>query len=126
MSSNFDTLKRFCNDKLSENISFSIPSIAHEKVEKCLKNIDITKATGTDNIGPRLLKLAAQYNIHVHLQSKYNFLHIYRGILLIRNTVGQGPTALAAGAGGDCLAFFLSSVFSLFFLPLSGRRPDLD
>ena len=61
MSSNFDTLKRFCYDKLSENTSFSIPSIAHEKVEKYLKNIDITKATGTDNIGPRLLKLAAPY-----------------------------------------------------------------
>ena len=61
VSSNFDTLKIFCKDKLSENTSFSIPSIAHEKVEKYLKNIDITKATGTDNIGPRLLKLAAPY-----------------------------------------------------------------
>ena len=41
-------------------------------------------------------------------------------------TVGQGPTALAAGAGGGCLDIFPSSVISLFLLPLSGRRPDID
>ena len=34
-------------------------------------------------------------------------------------TVGQGPTALAVGAGGGCLSFLL-------FLPLFGRRPDID
>ena len=32
--------------------------------------------------------------------------------------VGQGPIALAVGAGGGCLDIFLSSIFSLFFLPL--------
>ena len=31
---------------------------------------------------------------------------------------------LAVGAGGCCLDIFLSSI-SLFFLPLSGRRPDI-
>ena len=36
--------------------------------------------------------------------------------------VGQGPIALAVGAGGGCLNIFLSSIFSLFFLPLFGRR----
>ena len=41
-------------------------------------------------------------------------------------TVGQGPTALAVGAGGVCLDIFLSSIPSLFFLPLFGRRPDID
>ena len=40
--------------------------------------------------------------------------------------VGQGPAALAVGAGGGCLEFFLTSVASLFFFPLSGRRPDID
>ena len=42
--------------------------------------------------------------------------------------VGQGPTALAVGAGGwgGVWTFFLSSISSLFFLPLSGRRPDID
>ena len=49
-----------------------------------------------------------------------------RVVLLIWITVGQGPNVLAVGAGGGCLDIFLSSTTSLFFLPLSGRRPDLD
>ena len=40
--------------------------------------------------------------------------------------VGQGPSALAVGAGGGCLDIFLSSIISLFFLPLFGRQPDID
>ena len=40
--------------------------------------------------------------------------------------VVQGPTALAVGTGGVVWAVFLSSIFSLFFLPLSRRRPDID
>ena len=38
--------------------------------------------------------------------------------------VEQGPTALVVGAGGDGFDIFLSSIISLFYLPLSGRRPD--
>ena len=41
-------------------------------------------------------------------------------------SVGQGPTALAVGAGGVVWTFLLSSILSLFFLPLFGRRPDID
>ena len=33
-------------------------------------------------------------------------------------TVGQGPTALAVGAGGVVWTFLLSSILSLLFLPL--------
>ena len=40
--------------------------------------------------------------------------------------VEQGPTALAVGAGGVVWTFFLASIFSRFFLPLSGKRPDID
>ena len=40
--------------------------------------------------------------------------------------VGQGPIALAVGAGGVAWTFLLSSILSLLFLPLSGRRPDID
>ena len=39
--------------------------------------------------------------------------------------VGQGPTALAVGAGGGCLDIF-ALVYSFLFLPLFGRRPDID
>ena len=48
------------------------------------------------------------------------------GVLLIWIIVGRGSTALAIGVGGGCLDIFLSSITSLFFLPLSGRRPDID
>ena len=41
-------------------------------------------------------------------------------------TVGQGPIALAVGAGGVVWTFLLSSILSLLFLPLFGRRPDID
>ena len=41
-------------------------------------------------------------------------------------TVGQGPTALAVGVGGGCLDILLSSILSFLFLPLFGRRPDID
>ena len=40
--------------------------------------------------------------------------------------VGQGPTALAVGAGGVVWTFLLSSILSFVFLPLFGRRPDID
>ena len=40
--------------------------------------------------------------------------------------VPGGPTYLDFGAGGGCLDIF-SLVYHLsFFLPLSGRRPDID
>ena len=41
-------------------------------------------------------------------------------------TVGQGPAALAVDAGGLCLDIFLSSILSLLFLPLFGRRSVID
>ena len=46
--------------------------------------------------------------------------------LLIWIRVGQGPTALAVGAGRGCLDIFFSRLSLLFFLPLSGRRSDID
>ena len=41
-------------------------------------------------------------------------------------TVGQGPTALAVGAGGGCLDIFTLIYPFFFYLPLFGRRPDID
>ena len=40
--------------------------------------------------------------------------------------VGQEPIALAVGADGVVWTFLLSSILSLLFLPLFGRRPDID
>ena len=41
-------------------------------------------------------------------------------------TLGQGSIALAVGADGGVWTFLLSSILSLLFLPLFGRRPDID
>ena len=41
-------------------------------------------------------------------------------------TVGQGPSALAVSAGGGCLDIFTLTILSFLFLPLFGRRPDID
>ena len=49
-----------------------------------------------------------------------------RGVLLAWIIVGHWPIVLAVGAGGVVWTFFLSSITPLFFLPLSGRRPDID
>ena len=48
------------------------------------------------------------------------------GVLLIWIRVGQGPSVLAVGAGGGCLDIFSLVYHFSFFLPLSGRRPDID
>ena len=56
-----EKLRNFCKSKLSENTTFSISPIEKEKVLKLLSTMDSSKATGTDNIGPRLLKVAAPY-----------------------------------------------------------------
>ena len=54
-------LKDYSQSKISEDTKFTIPNIQKDKVFKFLSTIDTSKATGTDNIGPRLLKLAAPY-----------------------------------------------------------------
>ena len=40
-------------------------------------------------------------------------------------TVGQGPIALAVGAGRRCLDIF-TLIYPLLFFRLFGRRPDID
>ena len=42
-----------------------------------------------------------------------------QGVLLIRIVVGQGPAALAVGAGGVCLDIFFSRLSFLFSFSLS-------
>ena len=41
-------------------------------------------------------------------------------------TVGQGPTAPTVGGVGVVWTFLLSPVLSVLFLPVFGRRPDID
>ena len=58
---NHDKLKEFCQSKLPSDTKFKIPQVLKENVLKFFSKMDINKATGTDMIGPRLLKLAAPY-----------------------------------------------------------------
>ena len=60
-NSDHDKLREFCQSRLSENTKFKITNIEKEKVLKYLTNMDVSKVTGTDSIGSRLLKLAAPY-----------------------------------------------------------------
>ena len=43
----------------------------------------------------------------------------FRGVLLFWMMVGQGPIALAVGAGGSCLDIFFSHLSVLFSFSLS-------
>ncbi|MCG8034833.1 MAG: hypothetical protein JAZ03_22035 [Candidatus Thiodiazotropha taylori] len=61
LSSNHDRLREFCNSKLLTESKYHIPPVQKDQVKKFLHNLDVSKATGTDNIGPRLLKLSAPY-----------------------------------------------------------------
>lgn len=61
VNSNHEKLKNFCNSRLPENTKFSIQALEKDKVLNFLTAMDTSKATGTDRIGPRLLKLAAPY-----------------------------------------------------------------
>ena len=60
-TSSFDILRTFCDSKVPEENLFTIPEISQEKEEIFLKSIDTSKATGCDNVGPRLLKTAAPF-----------------------------------------------------------------
>lgn len=60
-SANHEKLKDFCSAKIPENTVFDMPLLSADYVLKSLKNTDIRKSTGTDEIGPRLLKMAAPY-----------------------------------------------------------------
>ena len=59
--SNHEKLREYCNSKLPTEASFEIPLLSNGKVLKYLQGVDIRKSTGTDDIGPRLLKIAALY-----------------------------------------------------------------
>ena len=47
-------------------------------------------------------------------------------VLLVWIREGKGLTALTVGAGGVVWTFFSRPIISLFFLPFSGRWPDID
>jgi hypothetical protein len=58
-STNFNKLYNFVNDKISQNTQFSISPVKMNALLQDLLNLDQKKSTGTDNIGPKILKVSA-------------------------------------------------------------------
>ncbi|MCU7800226.1 MAG: hypothetical protein KZQ70_08805 [gamma proteobacterium symbiont of Lucinoma myriamae] len=56
--SEFQMVKDYVDSKVQTDTYFTIPEINSVFVRKFLTNLDVTKATGLDCIGPRLLKIA--------------------------------------------------------------------
>ena len=64
INSSHGKLRDFCNDRLPPEAKFNIPPIQKDQILKFLRNLDVGKATGTDNIGPRLLRYSAPYIVN--------------------------------------------------------------
>ena len=57
--SEFSKIEDFVNTNVPGHMFFHIPLITESETLKMLKNLDTSKATGFDQIGPKLLKLSA-------------------------------------------------------------------
>ena len=55
----FNELKEHVNAKIPEDVHFELPELDENFVFKFLSTLDISKATGLDGIGPKLLKIAS-------------------------------------------------------------------
>ena len=57
--STFDDLMEHIRQKIPENVNFALPEIDEIFVFKYLSTLDVSKATGLDGTGPKLLKLSS-------------------------------------------------------------------
>ena len=60
-STNLSKLLNFANNKISQNTHFAIPPVKMNELLHDLLQSDIDKSTGTDNIGPMILKVSAPF-----------------------------------------------------------------
>jgi hypothetical protein len=60
-STNLGKLLSFVNNKISQNTQFAIPLVKMNELLQDLLHLDINKSTGTDNIGPMILKVSATF-----------------------------------------------------------------
>ena len=58
-TSSHERLRDYCKEKIPEDVVFDMPPLTTDKVMKYLNNLDIRKPAGTDDIGPRLLRMAS-------------------------------------------------------------------
>jgi hypothetical protein len=57
-SRNSSKLYNFVSDKISQNTQFSIPPVKMNALLQDLLNLDQKKSTGTDDIGPKIMKVS--------------------------------------------------------------------
>ena len=60
-STNLSKLLNFVNNKISQNTQFAIPPVKMNELLQDLLHLDISKSTGTDNIGLMILKVSAPF-----------------------------------------------------------------
>ena len=59
VESNFDDLQEHFRQKIPDNVIFKLPEIDENFVFRYLSTLDVSKATGLDGIGPKMLKLSS-------------------------------------------------------------------
>ena len=59
INSEFEHLNTFVQSKVPSNVEFKIPLTNVGFVRKFLSNLNVSKVTGLDNIGPKILKISA-------------------------------------------------------------------
>ena len=59
MHSDFEELQNYLESKVTSNTEFTISLTNVTFVRKFLTNLNVNKSTGLDNIGPRVLTIAA-------------------------------------------------------------------
>ena len=59
MHSDFEELQNYVESKVTSNTEFTIPLTNVTLVKQFLTNLNVKKSTGLDNIGPRVLTIAA-------------------------------------------------------------------
>ena len=123
------THSRLCRSRYYPSKNFSLASyLEFNKNCLILMKADDTRASLTFACLP-LFRFDIPFlrrggRVVLHVWSWVNFQ--YRGVLLIGIIRGQRSTALAVGGGGGCLDIFTLLIISLLFLPLCGRRPDIN
>ncbi|CAC5390362.1 unnamed protein product [Mytilus coruscus] len=53
-----EKINNYVKSKINDDAKFSLYTVTNDEVLQALKNLDITKSTGTDGVGPIILKLS--------------------------------------------------------------------
>lgn len=97
--SKFTDIKDHVDSKVPEHIFFNIPPIHEQRVHKMLLNLNTSKSTGLDDIGPKFLKLSANI-IYPYIHHILN-LSISQGIFPVEWKTAKVKPLFKTGAKHD-------------------------